>query len=239
MNDIPPVFILCGGKATRLGALCSETAKAMIPFNGKPFIQHQLQSLQRQGVVRAVLCIGHLGHQIQDFVQFGSKFDLCVSYSWDDGIGTGGALRKALLASTDEEILVLYGDSFVTCNIQDLCSYDCRYSFGRWGTIAASLPAIGAVDLPNILLADGLAFYSKRLPNPRARYVDHGISILRRDVLIQNTGSGSFDLAEYLELASSHHMLCGFEVRTPYYEIGSYAGMDSFRSTASRWRTDV
>jgi NDP-sugar pyrophosphorylase family protein len=59
-----------------------------------------------------VLCIGHLGYQIQDFVRDGDAVGLKVNYSSDGEalLGTGGALRRAL-PLLGEEFIVTYGES--------------------------------------------------------------------------------------------------------------------------------
>ena len=45
-----------------------------------------------------VLCLGHLGGMIQEFVGDGRAFGLEVEYSWDGErpLGTAGAVRAAL-----------------------------------------------------------------------------------------------------------------------------------------------
>ena len=69
-----PVAILAGGLATRLRPLTETIPKALIEINGEPFLAHQLRLLKRHGVTRAVLCVGHLGEMVRDFVGDGSRF---------------------------------------------------------------------------------------------------------------------------------------------------------------------
>jgi len=93
-----PVAILAGGLATRLHPLSQRVPKALLPIVGRPFIFHQLDLLQSQGIEQVVICIGHLGEQIEAAVGDGSAFGLQVRYSSDGAqlLGTGGALRQAL-----------------------------------------------------------------------------------------------------------------------------------------------
>src|SRR5438128_2387245 len=97
-SALPPVAILAGGLATRLRSVTSTIPKAMVSVAGEPFIAHQLRLLQSRGASRAVLCLGHLGKQVCDFVGDGRRFGVDVEYSFDGEalVGTGGALRKAL-----------------------------------------------------------------------------------------------------------------------------------------------
>ena len=43
------VVILCGGLGTRLGELTKDIPKPMIPVKGKPFLEHQITMLIKQG----------------------------------------------------------------------------------------------------------------------------------------------------------------------------------------------
>ena len=110
----PVVAILGGGLATRLGALSAGVPKSMIEVAGKPFIAHQLRGVARQGFREVVICAGHLGKMIEDFVGDGSAFGCRVRYSLDGErlLGTGGALRQALPLLGDS-FLVMYGDSYL------------------------------------------------------------------------------------------------------------------------------
>ena len=112
-----PVAILAGGLATRLRPITQTIPKALIEVAGKPFIDHQLRYLKKQGIRQVVLCIGYLGEMIQEVVGDGSAFGLHVTYSPDGRVllGTGGALRQALPV-LGEDFFVLYGDSYLPVN---------------------------------------------------------------------------------------------------------------------------
>ena len=91
------VALLAGGLATRLRPITERIPKAMVEVAGKPFIDHQLALLQRNGIRRVVVCLGYLGEQVQQHLGDGSSRDMQLSYSYDGErlLGTGGALRRA------------------------------------------------------------------------------------------------------------------------------------------------
>ena len=109
-----PVAILTGGLASRLRPITQTIPKALIEVAGKPFIDHQLEYLRKQGVTSVVLCIGYLGEMIQEIVGDGSRWNLQVRYSRDGSVllGTGGALKQAL-PMLGEQFFILYGDSYL------------------------------------------------------------------------------------------------------------------------------
>ena len=112
-----PVAILAGGLATRLGEITKTIPKALVEVAGEPFVVHQLALLRNAGVQRVVLCVAHLGEQIEAVLGDGRDYGIEVVYSNDGGelLGTGGALRHALPLLGDS-FFVLYGDSYLICD---------------------------------------------------------------------------------------------------------------------------
>jgi len=60
-----PVAILAGGMALRLRPITNEIPKALIEVGGKPFAEHQLELLRRNGLTRVVFCLGYRGETVQ------------------------------------------------------------------------------------------------------------------------------------------------------------------------------
>src|SRR5277367_4839516 len=114
-EGMPPLALLAGGLATRLGSLAAKAPKSLMIVAGEPFIAHQLRLLARPGVEEIVICSGYLGEQIERFVGDGSRFDCSVRYSCDGPtlLGTGGAIRQAL-PLLGLRFWVMYGDSYLT-----------------------------------------------------------------------------------------------------------------------------
>ena len=71
---MPPLAILAGGLATRLHPVTEKMPKSMVDVGGNPFIHHQLELIRSKGVRDVVVCIGHLGHQISEFVGDGNQY---------------------------------------------------------------------------------------------------------------------------------------------------------------------
>jgi NDP-sugar pyrophosphorylase family protein len=189
-----PVAVLAGGLATRLGPLTERLPKSLIDVAGSPFIGHQLQLLARQGVERVVLCIGHLGAMVQQFVGDGRRFGLQVQYSLDGDVplGTGGALRHALTL-LGERFFVLYGDSYLRSPMRPV----------QEAFLAADAPALMCVlrnqdrwDRSNVTFSERrIVSYSKRDSNPDMQYIDYGLSVLSADALATLPQERPFDLA--------------------------------------------
>jgi NDP-sugar pyrophosphorylase family protein len=124
---MPPLVILAGGLATRMGEVTKLQPKSLLPVAGMPFIFHQLNWVRKQGFSRVILSIGHLGEKIEGYVGAGVKFGLDITYSTDgpELLGTGGALKKAV-TELHEPFFVMYGDSYLQINAEEMWK---KYSF--------------------------------------------------------------------------------------------------------------
>ena len=56
-----PVALLAGGLATRLRPITETIPKALVDIDGRPFIDHQMDLLRRNGIRRVVMVTGDPG----------------------------------------------------------------------------------------------------------------------------------------------------------------------------------
>lgn len=225
MSDLPAVAVLAGGTASRLRPLSETVPKAMVRIAGEPFVAHQLRLLAGQGFDRVVLCIGHLGGQIEDFVGDGRRFGVTVRYSRDPGdhlLGTGGALRHALPV-LDEAFMILYGDSYLLAPLRPPAERFVRATLRGMMTVYRN---DNLWDRSNVVFRDGrILAYSKEKHTPDMTHIDYGWGGLRRTTLERFVDGSRFDLEEvYRELLEEDRLL-GCEVFERFYEIGSPEGL--------------
>jgi NDP-sugar pyrophosphorylase family protein len=218
------VAILAGGLATRLRPITEKIPKALLEIAGRPFIFHQLELLKRQGVERVVLCLGHLGKQVENVVGDGKTFGLSVKYSFDGDtlLGTGGALKRAL-PCLEEKFFVLYGDSYLPCSFSDVQS---AYEIAQCPALMTFLRNDGQWDKSNIMFREGkLTEYNKRYPRPEMVHVDYGLGVLSAGVFSGYSDNTVYDLADIYHELSLEGQLAGFEMGERFYEIGSIRGI--------------
>jgi NDP-sugar pyrophosphorylase family protein len=228
MEDVT-VALLAGGLATRLRPVTESIPKALVEVAGRPFIDHQLALLQGHGVRHVVLCLGHLGEQVQEHLGDGRRYGLSVDYSLDGEVlrGTGGALRKALPKLSDPA-WIMYGDSYMEIPYSAvLAHFDSSSALGLMTVIRNE----NQWDKSNVVFADGvLKRYNKRLPTPEMRYIDYGVSLLRQQAIRRIIPDRPCDLADlYSELVSRKEMI-GYEVFSRFYEIGSPSSLAEARA---------
>ena len=65
--------IMAGGKGTRISSVASDIPKPMIPIEGKPVLEREIECLRDQGFSDLIITVSHLGHIIQNYFGDGSK----------------------------------------------------------------------------------------------------------------------------------------------------------------------
>jgi NDP-sugar pyrophosphorylase family protein len=215
--------ILCGGLATRLRPLTETIPKSLIPINGKPYIAHQLELLRSRGIRNVVLCIGHLGEMIEEFVKDGSSFGMSASYSLDGPtlLGTGSAIRKALPLLGDA-FFVLYGDSYLTCDYGAVETY---FESSRKCGLMTIYRNRGLYDTSNVEAENGrITRYDKHCRTPGMQFIDYGLGLFRR-LAFEGLPDRFINLDEVYKTLLERGELAAFEVTERFYEIGSPSGI--------------
>jgi NDP-sugar pyrophosphorylase family protein len=227
-----PIAILAGGLATRLQPITETIPKVLVEVAGKPFAQHQLELLRRNGITRAIFCVGHLGEMVRDVLGDGNRFGMKIEYSFDGPKlqGTGGALRNAL-PLLGEEFLVVYGDTYLEC---DYTAVERTFlESGKTGLMTV-FRNTGKWDHSNVVYRDGrIVNYDKQNRTPDMEYIDYGLGALRTEVFSFYPGDNFLDLEVVYRGLLARGELAGFEAPRRFYEIGSPEGLEETRNYLS------
>lgn len=107
------VVIMAGGKGTRLASVASDIPKPMVPVEGRPILEYEIDSLRDQGYTDILLVVGHLGHVIRDYFQDGARFGVHIEYYVETTpLGTAGALYE-LKDRLTEDFFLLNADAMM------------------------------------------------------------------------------------------------------------------------------
>jgi NDP-sugar pyrophosphorylase family protein len=228
-----PVAILAGGLATRLQPITEKIPKSLVAVAGRPFLAHQLELLQREGIREVVMCVGYLGEMIQKEFGDGTNYGLKIEYSFDGPqlLGTGGALQQAASLLTDP-FFVLYGDSYLPISYRGVA--ETYFKSGQPGlmTVFANEERW---DTSNVWFEDGkIKLYSKKDKRPEMRHIDYGLNILNKQTLPPQEPGKVLDLADVLSDLSRRGELAGYEVDHRFYEIGSHHGLAELDALLAR-----
>lgn len=110
-------IVLAGGFGTRLRQIVTDVPKPMAPIAGRPFLEILLSSLSNKGVSRVVLSLGFMAEKIYD--HFGTRFaGMDIAFVVEDTpLGTGGAIRLAFDACTQDHVFVFNGDTYLDVEV--------------------------------------------------------------------------------------------------------------------------
>ena len=117
------VIILAGGLGTRLRSEVKDVPKCMAPVAGKPFLWYLLTDLKKyKEVTRVILSVGYLREVIFEWIptvqdDFPFSFDYAIE---EEPLGTGGGIRLAMEKVTEEEAIILNGDTYFAVDLNEL-----------------------------------------------------------------------------------------------------------------------
>ncbi len=220
------VAILAGGRATRLGDLTGNRPKSMVTVGGRPFLEYQLELLRKAGIRNMVLCIGHMGEQIERYFGNGRKYGVNIKYSLEDKfLGTAGALKKAE-ALLNDVFFTMYGDSYLFLDFPAAMRY---FKSQNKLALMTVYKNYDQYDRSNTVIEGNLVKkFSKKEKTGDMVYIEYGANIFSKEAL-KMVPENQFDSLDALfpRLIEMEELLA-FEVKERFYEVGSPQGLKEF-----------
>lgn len=126
-------MILAAGEGTRLRPLTVRMPKCMVPINGKPVLEHNIEWMRSFGIREFVINLHHMPEAVIDYFADGSNWNVKIRYSREESLlGTAGGLKNAE-RHFDGSVLLWYGDNLSTIDL---------YQFGRFHAQKGGLATI-------------------------------------------------------------------------------------------------
>lgn len=114
--------IMAGGRGARIAKINSEIPKPMLPINGKPVLEHQIECLKAQGVTDFIITVGHLKDAIINYFGNGEKLGVNIDYFEEEvPLGNAGALRY-LGDKLKDDFLLINGDIMFDIDVSKMLS---------------------------------------------------------------------------------------------------------------------
>lgn len=119
--------LLAAGKGERLAQLTAALPKPMLPFEGKPLLEHNIALCREHGIHDIYINLHHLPEAITGYFGDGARFDVRITYSYEEALlGTAGAVRRIAdeywASGRNEDFLVIYADNYSHYDIGSLIS---------------------------------------------------------------------------------------------------------------------
>ncbi len=186
---IREAIVLAGGKGERLKEAVGDLPKPMAPVNDRPFLEYQLDYLDKWGIRQVVLSVGYKSDKI--IAHFGESYkSMEVVYSVEDEpLGTGGAIKKAFGYIKGHAAFILNGDTYFDVNLQ-------RVNDFRWiketDTVIVlryedNVNRFGEVEFDN---NNKIIRFAEKSGNDKEGYINGGVYLITKSYF------NSFDLPE-------------------------------------------
>lgn len=123
--------IMAGGKGTRISSVASDIPKPMIPIGGRPVLEHEIESLRRQGFDDVIITVSHLGNKIMEYFGDGSgnspttgkPFGVRIEYFFEEEpLGNAGALFQ-IREKLEDDFLLLNADAIFDIDFRRLVAF--------------------------------------------------------------------------------------------------------------------
>ncbi len=217
-------IILAGDLGTRLKSVTKDISKPMTEVNGKPFLEYILRYLSSQDIKRIILSVGYKHKIIKDY--FKEKyFDLKLIYSIEEKpLGTGGAIKKALNYSNEEDVFILNGDTLFKINMHKFYhlhkSLDSKVSISL--RLIENLQRYGLVDLVDIGTSFRIINFREKEKTVNEGLINAGVYLLNKTSFLNFDTPEVFSFEkDFLEKHYKDFTFCGFHFDEYFINIGA------------------
>ncbi len=105
--------LLAAGKGERLGEVTLELPKPMVPINGKPVIEWNVNLCKQHGINDLFINLYHLPKIITDYLGNGDRLGVTITYANEDHLlGTGGGVKQFSRSLEGKPFFVIYADNW-------------------------------------------------------------------------------------------------------------------------------
>ena len=223
-------LILAGGLGTRLRPITHKIPKHMVKIGDKPFLEHLIIMLKKNGINDIVLCVGYLFGQIRDYFGDGKKFGVNIKYSAEKNLmGTGGAIKLAEKYLQDD-FFVIYGDSYLELDYGRLMQF--HKKINKTGVLAVYNNKSKTFVKNNVEIDRHgyVAGYNKKNQGKKMNYVDAGVLVFKKSILKHIPSNKKISLEEdiFPKLIKMNG-LHSFKSKNRFYDVGTMQRLKVFR----------
>jgi len=170
--------------------------KPMAPVRNRPFLDYLLDYLILNKTERVIISVYYKYHLIKN--HYGSNYkDIAISYSIDNvELGTGGAIKAALLMANDDHVIVINGDTYFDVNLS--CLFNEHISNNN--DITLSLKPMSKFDRYGFVETDSNGYVISLKEKKYCDYgeIDGGIYLIKRNVFASFENNNRFAFNDFI-----------------------------------------
>jgi bifunctional UDP-N-acetylglucosamine pyrophosphorylase/glucosamine-1-phosphate N-acetyltransferase len=217
-------LILAAGESTRMRPLTANKPKPLLPVAGKPFLEHSINNLKKNGIKDIVLLIGWRSERLQEYFGTGKKLGINIEYVHQTArYGTAHAIGTARKNFSDT-FLCMNGDILVTNElVKGLLEF---YKKNKSTVMSlAKVPdptGLGIVQVEKNKVKRIIEKPKKHVGN----LVNAGVYIFQQKIFdaVDETPispRGEYEITDALEILKSQfsQTVFGYQLKTPWLDI--------------------
>jgi dTDP-glucose pyrophosphorylase len=123
-NKKNTVFLMAGGKGTRLMPLTKKIPKPLLKIKGVPIIEKIILKFKNQGYKNFMVSVNYLGHKIRKYLGDGKRLNVNINYINEKKyLGTAGSLSLIDLKKAEFPLIVVNSDLISEIDYNNLVDY--------------------------------------------------------------------------------------------------------------------
>ncbi len=177
-------LLLAGGLGTRLRPLTENLPKPMALVGNKPWLEHLILHLKRQGITDFVIAVKHHSDMIQNYFGDGHSWGVSIEYAIEHSLlGTAGAIKNAQPLLSDR-FLVVNADIAHDVSLNPLHQYHLMHG----GAVTIALKEVDDPTHYGVVEQDGKGSILRFVEKPSkeeapSNRINAGIYIMEKSVL--------------------------------------------------------
>lgn len=227
MTKIRKAIIMGAGLGTRMAPLTNDRPKPLIPFMGKPLIDHGLERLADAGVEEVVVNLHYKADQLEAHLTGRENPRVIFSDERDLLLDTGGGVKKALALLGSDPIFTFNSDSvWVEGRRPILTRMLEAWDPDRMDAllmIASATSTIGEVRRGDFTMDENGALF-RRQEQTVAPFMYAGVQIIKPD-LFANGPEGPFSTNLIWDKLIETGRLFGLRMESTWMHVGTPADL--------------
>ena len=214
------VFIMAGGKGSRLMPLTENTPKPMLHVGDKPIIEHNIDRLIKYGIKNIYLSVNYLAEKIEDYFQDGSDKGVNIKYVHEDKpLGTLGSVK--LVEELENDYVMVMNSDLLT----DIDFNGFFQTFLKSGADMAVATTSYNVQVPyGVMEVDNGNYVNALKEKPSYTYYSNaGIYIIKKELLSLVPHNEFYNVTDLMEaLIEEGRKLVSFPILGYWLDIGKH-----------------
>ncbi len=236
-------YILAAGEGTRMRPLTANIPKPLLPVAGRPFLEHNIESLKESGIKDIIMLVGWRAQRIREHFGDGKDFGVRIEYvEQKERLGTAHAIGM-IKDKVDSPFFCMYGDVVLT-------KESVRGIVEHHKKVKGSIMALTTVEDPKrygvIMVRDGVVTGISEKPEvPETNTVNAGAYLLDPSIFdaiaeTRKSPRGEFEITDAFRTVMSRAHLYAYVLSGDWIDVARpWDLLEANRILMQGLRTDI